>query len=164
MLNTLWSQTTLDHNVPSDQKLGTFWIFTQCMTPMCPVVKFWSYFEFSLLCHHNVPSDQKLGTFWMLIGKWSQWTQWSKVQRVSNEISPFDHTLPPIEHVNCMPMVLSKRRNSSGGRDHSGYWLENALEVPSYCDAGVVVVCRKISILWVETVKAKGWPSRWLTF
>ena len=95
MLNTLWSQATLNHNVPSNQKLGTFWIFTQYMTPMCPVVKGWAHFECSLLFDHNVPNNQRLGTFWSSINKWSQRIQRSRVRCVSNEIGPFDHTLPP---------------------------------------------------------------------
>jgi hypothetical protein len=67
MLNTLWSQTTLDPNVPSDKKLGTLWMFIWYLTPMYPLVKAKTHSKCHLKCNHNVPTNQKLGTFWMSI-------------------------------------------------------------------------------------------------
>jgi len=79
--------------------LGTWWKHwehSQHMTPMCPVIKYWVYFEYTLLCDSDMPSGHILSTFWMYpVGKqlgtfsiftkiWPQYAQWVKYGHIFN--------------------------------------------------------------------------------
>ena len=60
--------------------LGTWWKHwdrSQHMTLICPVVKCWVHFKYTLLCDPDMPSGYMLSTFWMCPAIWLQCTQWA---------------------------------------------------------------------------------------
>ena len=60
--------------------LGTWWKYwdrSQHVTQMCPVIKCWVHFEYTLLCNPDMPSGYILSTFWMSPAIWLQCTQWA---------------------------------------------------------------------------------------
>ena len=60
--------------------LGTWWKHwdhSQHVTQICPAIKYWVHFEYTLLCDPDMPSGYMLSTFWMCPAIWLQCTQWA---------------------------------------------------------------------------------------
>ena len=73
------SHTTRHWGQGPKYPLGTWWKHwdrSQHATQICPVIKCWVHFKYTLLCDPDMPSGHILSTFWMYPAIWLQCTQW----------------------------------------------------------------------------------------
>ena len=79
--------------------LGTWWKHwnhSQHVTLICPVVKCWVHFEYTLLCDPDMPSGHMLSTFWMCPAIWLQCTQWPNNRAHFQCSAKCDHNVPTL--------------------------------------------------------------------